>query len=127
MLFSFEPNFQGLHRRHPAAAPQRRARSAPPPRRGGRGQVSRGSEAAAGRLSALDRPLRVTVAASGAAATERLLRGYGARFETRRAAGQVHFSVANPRGLGIDEHPFAADLARRLRAANLPVRAFSMR
>jgi hypothetical protein len=58
--------------------------------------------------------------------TQRLLRGYGARFETRRAAGQVHFSVANPRGLGIHEHPFAADPARRLRAADLPVRAFSM-
>ncbi len=85
------------------------------------------AQAAAGRLSDLDRPIRLTVAAAGAAGAERLLRGYGARFETRRAGGQVHFLVANPRGLGLDEHPFAADLARRLRAADLPVRAFSMR
>lgn len=58
--------------------------------------------------------------------TQRLLRGYGARFETRRAGGQVHFLVANPRGLAADEQPFATDLARRLRDRGLPVRAFSM-
>jgi hypothetical protein len=85
------------------------------------------SKAAAGRLSELERPLRITVAASGAAETERLLRGFGARFETRRADGQVHFAVANPRGLAADEHPFVAELARQLRARNLPVRALSLR
>jgi hypothetical protein len=85
------------------------------------------ARAAAGRLSTLDRPVRVTVAAAGAAETERLLRGYGARFETRRADGQVYFLVANPRGLAADEHPFATDLARRLRDRGVPVRAFSMR
>ncbi|HEX2375360.1 MAG TPA: M14 family zinc carboxypeptidase [Actinomycetota bacterium] len=128
VLFSFEPNFRAF-----TDGTQRLLRNAvlgpgpaAPAEAAGAGSVA-AAQAAAGRLSDLDRPLRVTVAASGAAATERLLRGYGARFETRRAAGQVHFSVANPRGLGIDEHPFAADLARRLRAANLPVRAFSMR
>jgi hypothetical protein len=66
------------------------------------------------------------VAAAGAAETQRLLRGYGARFETRRAGGQVHFVVANPRGLAADEHPFATDLARRLREEGAPVRAFSL-
>jgi hypothetical protein len=75
----------------------------------------------------LYQPFRVTVAAAGAAETERLLRGYGARLETRRAGGQVHFLVANPRGLAADEHPFATDLARRLRDRGLPVRAFSLR
>ena len=67
------------------------------------------------------------MAAAGAAETERLLRGYGARFETRRAGDQVYFLVANPRGLAADEHPFATDLARRLRDRGVPVRAFSMR
>ena len=85
------------------------------------------AKATAGRLSTLDRPIRVTVAAAGAAETERLLRGYGARVETRRAGGQVHFLVANPRGRAADEHPFATDLARRLRDRGLPVRAFSLR
>jgi hypothetical protein len=65
--------------------------------------------------------------APGAAETERLLRGYGARFETRRSGGQVRFLVANPRGLAADEHPFATDLARRLRERGPPVRAFSLR
>jgi hypothetical protein len=130
VLFSFEPNFraftdgtQRLLRNavlgpSPAAEPVGAASRA--------GQVAR-SRAAAGRLSELERPLRVTVAASGAAETERLLRGFGARFETRRADGQVHFVVANPRGLAADEHPFVAELARQLRARNLPVRALSLR
>jgi Zinc carboxypeptidase len=130
VLFSFEPNFraftdgtQRLLRNAvlgpaPAAAPGATAAERA-------GQVA-AARAAAGRLSDLQRPLRVTVAAGGAAATERLLRGYGARFEARRADGQVHFLVANPRGLTADEHPFAADLARRLRTSGLPVRAFSV-
>ena len=133
VLFSFEPNFraftdgtQRLLRNAvfgpaPEAAAPTRAEAA-----ARAGQVAT-ARAAAGRLSTLDRPIRVTVAAAGAAETERLLRGYGARFETRRAGGQVHFLVANPRGLAADEHPFATDLARRLRDRGLPVRAFSLR
>jgi hypothetical protein len=133
VLFSFEPNFRAftdgtqrllrnavLGPAPEAAAPTRAEAAARV------GQVAR-AKAAAGRLSELERPLRITVGASGVAETERLLRGYGARFEVRRAGGQVRFLVANPGGLGIDEHPFAADLARHLRAANLPVRAFSLR
>ena len=130
VLFSFEPNFRaftdGTQRllRNAVLGPAPAAEAVGAAARAGR--VAR-SRAAAGQLSELERPLRVTVAASGAAATERLLRGYGARFETRRAAGQVHFAVANPRGLAIDEHPFASELATQLRARNLPVRAFSLR
>ncbi|HEV2870171.1 MAG TPA: hypothetical protein VG409_02020, partial [Actinomycetota bacterium] len=90
------------------------------------GQVAT-AKAAAGRLSALERPIRLTVAAAGAAEADRLLRGYGARFETRRSGGQVRILVANPRGLAADEHPFATDLARRLRDRGVPVRAFSLR
>jgi hypothetical protein len=130
VLFSFEPNFRAF-----TDGTQRLLRNAvlgPAPEAAAPSQAARAAEvaaaqAAAGRLSNLDRPIRVTVAAGGAAATERLLRGYGARFETRRSRGQVRFLVANPRGLAADEHPFALDLARQLRAANLPVRAFSMR
>jgi Zinc carboxypeptidase len=130
VLFSFEPNFRafsdGTQRllRNAVLGPAPEAAAATGAARARQVAAAR---AAAGRLSHLDRPIRVTVAAAGEAGTERLLRGYGARFETRRAGGQVHFLVANPRGLGIDEHPFAADLARRLRERNLPVRAFSMR
>jgi hypothetical protein len=132
VLFSFEPNFraftdgtQRLLRNAvlgpaPETATPTRAQAAALA-----GQVA-AARAAAGRLSRLERPLRVTVAAAGAADTERLLRGYGARFETHRAGGQVRFVVANPRGLAADEHPFATDLARRLRARGVPVRAFSL-
>jgi hypothetical protein len=131
VLFSFEPNFRAftdgtqrlLRNAVLGPAPEAAAGTGVAARAG---QVAR-AQAAAGRLSDLERPIRLTVAASGAAEAERLLRGFGARFETRRAGGQVRFLVANPRGLAADEHPFAADLARRLRAANLPVRAFSVR
>jgi hypothetical protein len=131
VLFSFEPNFRAF-----TDGTQRLLGNAvlgpAPAAVAAAGVAERAAEvavarAAAGRLSDLDRPIRLTVAAAGAAGAERLLRGYGARFETRRAGDQVHYLVANPRGFGLDEHPFAADLARRLRAAGLPVRAFSMR
>jgi Zinc carboxypeptidase len=130
VLFSFEPNFRaftdGTQRllRNAVLGPSPQA---PPADQAARARSVAAARAAAARLSDLDRPIRVTVAASGAAATERLLRGYGARFEAHRAGGQVRFLVANPRGLAADEHPFAADLARRLQAGNLPVRAFSVR
>ncbi|HWD46118.1 MAG TPA: hypothetical protein VHM23_20810, partial [Actinomycetota bacterium] len=131
VLFSFEPNFRaftdGTQRllRNAVLGP---APAAPPSVTAAeRAAAVTAAKAAAARLSDLQRPLRVTVAAGGAAATERLLRGYGASFEVRRAGGQVHFLVANPRGLAADEHPFATDLARRLRASGVPVRAFSVR
>jgi hypothetical protein len=130
VLFSFEPNFRAFSdgtQRLLGNAVLGPAPEAVAATGAARARQVAAARAAAGRLSHLDRPIRVTVAAAGEAGTERLLRGYGARFETRRAGGQVHFLVANPRGLGIDEHPFAADLARRLRERNLPVRAFSMR
>jgi hypothetical protein len=132
VLFSFEPNFRAftdgtqrlLRNAVLGPAPAAPAEAAGAAARAG--QVAE-AKAAAGRLSNLEGPLRVTVAAAGAAETERLLRGFGARFETRRSGGQVRFLVANPRGLAADEHPFAADLARRLRASGVPVRAFSVR
>jgi hypothetical protein len=131
VLFSFEPNFRaftdGTQRLLRNAVLGRAPAAAPSATGAERAAEVAAARAAAGRLSDLQRPLRVTVAAGGAAATERLLRGYGARFEVRRAGGQVHFLVANPRGLAADEHPFAADLARRLRASGVPVRAFSVR
>jgi hypothetical protein len=131
VLFSFEPNFraftdgtQRLLRNAVLGDAPTAVLAATGAERAGQVEAAK---AAAGRLSDLQRPLRVTVAASGAPATERLLRGFGARFEVRRSGGQVHFLVANPRGLAADEHPFAADLARNLRASGVKVRAFSLR
>src|SRR4029450_1746034 len=130
VLFSFEPNFRaftdGTQRLLRNAVLGGDPAAAAGPAGAGRGGVV-AARPAAGRVSALRRRRRVTVASSGAAATERLLRGFGARFEVRRSGGQAHFLVANPRGLAADEHPFAADLARRLRASGVTVRAFSVR
>jgi hypothetical protein len=133
VLFSFEPNFRaftdGTQRllRNAVLGPAPEAAAPTRAEAAARAGEVAAAKAAAGRLSDLERPLRLTVAAAGAAEAERLLRGYGARFETRRAGGQVRFLVANPRGLAADEHPFATDLARRLRDRGLPVRAFSVR
>jgi hypothetical protein len=131
VLFSFEPNFRaftdGTQRLLGNAVLGEAPAAAAVLTGADRAAEVATAKAAAGRLSDLQRPLRVTVAADGAAATERLLRRFGARFEVRRAGGQVHFVVANPRGLAADEHPFAADLARTLRASGVKVRAFSLR
>ncbi|HEV3464615.1 MAG TPA: M14 family zinc carboxypeptidase [Actinomycetota bacterium] len=133
VLFSFEPNFRaftdGTQRllRNAVLGPAPEVAAPSRAEAAARAAEVAKAKAAAGRLSELERPLRVTVAASGAAETERLLRGYGARYETRRAGGQVRFLVANPRGLTADEHPFATRLAQRLRDQGVPVRAFSLR
>jgi hypothetical protein len=130
VLFSFEPNVraftdgtQRLLRNAvfgpaPEAAALTRAEAA--------ARVA-AAKAAAGRLSDLQRPLRVTVASAGAAATERLL---AATAPGSRPAGPAARSTSwspTPAGLAADEHPFATALARRLRAERLPVRAFSVR
>jgi hypothetical protein len=133
VLFSFEPNFRaftdGTQRllRNAVLGPAPETAAPTRAEAAARTRQVAAARAAAGRLFELERSIRVTVTAAGAAATERLLRGYGASFEVRRAGGQVRFLVANPRGLAADEHPFAADLARRLRDRGVPVRAFSMR
>lgn len=76
------------------------------------------------RLSTLQSPLRLSVASGDAGRTRSLLARYGARYETLRADGQVSFTVANPRGLSGDAHPFARDLERALISSGVRVIAF---
>ncbi len=62
--------------------------------------------------------------AGSARATEVLLQRYGARYLIRHAPGKVFFLVRNPRGLSVEEHPFAVALAEDLQASGVSVVAF---
>jgi hypothetical protein len=93
------------------------------------GSAARAEDEAAARAAArglvgLESPLRITVRAENARATRALLDRYDARYMTRRAAGMVFFLVRNPRGLPVEEHPFALRLARALQRAGVSVIAF---
>jgi hypothetical protein len=93
------------------------------------GSTSRADEEAAARAAAralvhLDSPLRITVRAGSARAAETLLRRYGARYLTRHAPGKVFFLIRNPRGLALEEHPFALRLADDLQRSRVRVVAF---
>jgi Zinc carboxypeptidase len=130
IVMSFEPNFRGftdgtqeLLRNAvlgtaPAGAVARvsgRARAASTGR----------ATAAAARMPTGEAPLRLVVRPRGERAARALLARYGATYEVGRADGRVGFTIANPGGLSGDEHPYAGQLARDLREAQVPVLAFS--
>ena len=132
VAFSFEPNFraftEGTQRLlwNAVLGPDRPREAAP--RAGTRGAREQAARAAAGALPDLggEAPLRVTVRPGSEALVAGLLSRYRAAYEVRRAPGKVRFLVANPGGLSADQHPFALDLARELRAAGAEVVALKL-
>jgi hypothetical protein len=93
------------------------------------GSASRADEEAAARAAAralvhLDSPLRITVRTGSARAAETILRRSDARYVTRHAPGKVFFLIRNPRGLALEEHPFALRLAEDLQRSRVRVVAF---
>jgi len=69
--------------------------------------------------------IRVSVAPSDADAAEAVLSGYGPTVQRRRLPGKVAFTIANPRGLAADEHPFATAIPRDLRRGGVDVEVFA--
>jgi hypothetical protein len=130
IVFSTDPNFrawtEGMQRHlwnailgpNPVAEPAAAAGSA------ARADEEAEAAAAARALVSLDSPLRITVRAGSARAVRILLDRHDVRYVTRQAPGRVFFLIRNPRGLAIEEHPFALRLAEDLQRARVRVIAF---
>jgi zinc carboxypeptidase len=74
-------------------------------------------------LTALDSPIRLTVA-SGSTAAEAVLRAHGASYTVKTTGGKTRFLIENPGGLSAEEHPYAALLPAELELAGVEVVAF---
>jgi hypothetical protein len=130
IVFSTDPNFrawtEGMQRHlwnailgpNPVAGPAAAAGSA--------ARVAEEAEARAATraLVSLDSPIRITVRAGSARSARALLRRYNARYLTRHAPGRVFFLIRNPRGLPVEEHALALQLAHALRRSGIRVIAF---
>ncbi len=79
-----------------------------------------------GPFDSFERPLRLTVRRASAKLARTLLARYGARFEVTVSRSRVSFTIANPRGLPADSHPFALNLARDLRRLGARVVSYSV-
>jgi hypothetical protein len=80
--------------------------------------------ATARRLQVVREPLRIVVRPRGARLVRRLLARRDARYTVHRARGRVAFLVANRGDWTGDEHPYARQLGRALRARHAPVVLF---
>jgi hypothetical protein len=90
------------------------------PRGPAAGSRERAAAEAAARKAARKLPswtssISLTVRSADRAAATRLLREFGADFSAEEAGGRVRFAVDNPRELSLEEHPWALELAVRLR------------
>jgi hypothetical protein len=125
IVFSFDPNFrawsEGTQRilwnalfgvdPKPVAAASAEERTA---------AVGRADRAARD-LPGLGKAIRIVVRPVDADATRALLQGYGAEFKEFRKPQRTVFVIANREGLSWEEHPFALNLARALRAQLTPI------
>jgi len=82
--------------------------------------VGRADRAARG-LPSLGKAIRIVVRPPDADATRALLQRYGAEFKELRKPQRTVFLIANREGLSWEEHPFALDLARELKAQLTPI------
>ena len=69
------------------------------------------------------RPIRLTVPAAQEGAALAVVRRYAEPAAVERANGAAVIVLANPEGLQADEHPFARDLLRALRAEGVGLRS----
>ena len=82
--------------------------------------VGRADRAARG-LPSLGKAIRIVVRPVDADATRAILQRYGAEFKEFRKPQRNVFLIANREGLSWEEHPFALNLARELRAQLTPI------
>ena len=131
ILFSGEPNYRAYTDAQSfiLANALASARSAHPPGGADVGsarfaEAVAGARASVGPMIGPGRPIRLAVPASAGEAAARVLRELGARgVIVRRIADTAFLTVPNPRGLDVEEHPFAYRMLAELRAAGIEVRS----
>lgn len=125
VVFSFDPNFRGwtdgtqrllwnaLLGPNPQPAPAATAAT--------RLQAEETALRAVKTLPEGGKAIRITVQAADESATRALLDRYGADHKVLRKGERTVFVVANPDGLSREEHPYALQLLRELRAQLTPL------
>ncbi len=114
VVFSFEPNF----RAYTDGTQQILSNAILGPGRGAPPAATSARAAVTG-LSALQRPVRLSVAPADAAAAAAVLDRAGLAYERRAGAGSVRFAVANRGQLDSDQLPWLDTVVRGLRAAGV--------
>ena len=99
-------------------------------RRSAAGSSARAGEEAAARRAAAALPpwsgaIRLTVGRDDGALAATLLGRLGARFDEELDGGVARFTIANPRELSLEEHPWALELLAELRRRGARVLAVS--
>jgi hypothetical protein len=89
-----------------------------------RAAAERAAKDAAGQVTALESPVRLSVDPQSIEAARAVLAGYGASYTLRTSPTKARFLIANPTGLSGEEHPYAAALPGELRAAGVRVIAY---
>lgn len=125
ILFSTDPNFrawtEGMQRVLRNAVFGSTAALAPAGTAAGRAEA----QASARSLITLESPLQISVEPLSAERTKELVERYTHSYVVQRSSDRVSFMIANPRGLTVEEHPFAAELARDVHASGIDLIAFS--
>ena len=129
-VFSVEPNFRGfttgfqkILRNAILGADLSAAQAAAAGTRGRKALEVRARRAAR-KLSGGSTSIRLSVTRASAKRAAAVLKRVGASYDATRSRSKVAFLIANPRGLTVDEHPFAGRLPQALEKAGVQTIAF---
>jgi hypothetical protein len=130
VLFTTDPNFRawtpGMQKmlRNAVLGPDAFTGAAPRAGSQGRAAAEKVAKDAAGKVAALESPLRLSVEPGSVDTARAVLARHGASYTLRTSASKATFLIANPGGLSGDEHPYAAALPADLGAAGVRVLAY---